>query len=108
MSSSASTLLTLLWIALTTAALLKYLRGKDRLPLPPGPPKWPILGNIFQIPGHKQSEVYHGWAQEYSKYISPAIGAFLLYWLPQHLHRFFYLRVRCPPRLSCWPVDLDC
>lgn len=67
MSLSAGTLMALLLFGLPTFTILDYLRNRKRLPLPPGPPRWPVLGNLLQIPTHKQWEVYHGWATEYSK-----------------------------------------
>lgn len=62
--------LALLTIGLTTRAVLRYLRNRRRLPLPPGPPRWPIVDNLFQIPIHNRSQVFHLWSTKYSKLIS--------------------------------------
>ncbi|EIM83841.1 cytochrome P450 [Stereum hirsutum FP-91666 SS1] len=57
--------LTLLSIGLTTITLLNYLRTRHRLPLPPGPPRWPIIANLFQVPIHNRAEVFHLWSTKY-------------------------------------------
>lgn len=80
MSLSAGTLMTLLFLGLTTFTILDYLQNRKRLPLPPGPPRWLVLGNLLQIPTHKQWEVYHGWATEYSKLIATSALALRVLW----------------------------
>ncbi|KAK7052994.1 hypothetical protein VNI00_004315 [Paramarasmius palmivorus] len=37
----------------------------SRLPLPPGPPKLPLIGNLLQIPSTNQYEVYQRWGEIY-------------------------------------------
>jgi len=40
---------------------------KDALPLPPGPKRLPLLGNLFNMPRTLEWETYHKWSRELSK-----------------------------------------
>ncbi|KAF7336336.1 Cytochrome P450 [Mycena venus] len=51
-------LCTLLYIA------LHWRRNKSKLPLPPGPKKLPLIGNLLDIPRDHQWEAYHRWSKE--------------------------------------------
>jgi len=43
-------------------------KGKQ-LPLPPGPPALPILGNYFDLPnGEKDWLTYRAWGEKYGEY----------------------------------------
>lgn len=40
-------------------------RSRSRLPLPPGPPKSFLVGNLLQLPSSFEWETYHQWSLEY-------------------------------------------
>lgn len=46
--------LLLLQVLLLLLCLAVYFRHKSRFPLPPGLPRWPLLGNAFAIPTEAQ------------------------------------------------------
>ncbi|KAJ7460266.1 cytochrome P450 [Mycena latifolia] len=52
--------------ALAATLFSLYLRrNRSHLPLPPGPAKLPLVGNLFDIPAHFQWEKYMEWSKEY-------------------------------------------
>ncbi|KAL1748612.1 cytochrome P450 [Schizophyllum fasciatum] len=56
------------WIELAaiagTAAILYANRRYRSLPLPPGPKKWPLVGNLFNMPSGFEWEQYIEWGKE--------------------------------------------
>ena len=75
------------FVALLTLgiAVFLYVRNRKRssLPLPPGPKKLPILGNVLELPTSFEWETYAIWGKKYS-----AFGAYML-----HLIRSSFIRL---------------
>ena len=43
---------------------------KDSLPLPPGPRKLPLLGNVLDVPSSFEWETFRQWSKEYRLFCS--------------------------------------
>ena len=51
-------------VAISVAAYF-FSKRRNHLPLPPGPKKLPLLGNILDMPKEFDWETYHSWSKEY-------------------------------------------
>jgi hypothetical protein len=56
----ASIIVTILW------KLLTFNRKDDTHPLPPGPPKDPIIGHVRHVPAKNPEFTYIKWGKQYS------------------------------------------
>ncbi|KAH6914753.1 cytochrome P450 98A3 [Coprinopsis sp. MPI-PUGE-AT-0042] len=56
-------------VSAVTSLTLLSLRRTRGLPLPPGPKRLPLLGNVFQIPIEKPWKVYNEWGKVYGDMI---------------------------------------
>ena len=70
-------------IALVAALVVaKYATRRRRERVPPGPPGWPVIGNILDMPSSHEWRTFARWSEEWGKPISlpsvllPAHAAF--------------------------------
>ncbi|KAF9476783.1 cytochrome P450 [Pholiota conissans] len=53
-----------LLVSLLSLCFFFLFRRKSKLPLPPGPKGWPLIGNALDIPAEYEWKTYHRWSQE--------------------------------------------
>ena len=58
-------------IAVVLLLVYRFIKTRRRLPYPPGPRGWPIIGNIFDVPTSYQWKTFAQWGEQYGK--PPAI-----------------------------------
>jgi hypothetical protein len=57
------------FLATGVVAILAYLALRPRKQLnPPGPPGWPVIGNLLDLPKKEGWKVYLDWGKQYSQY----------------------------------------
>ncbi|KAJ6570102.1 cytochrome P450 [Mycena vulgaris] len=61
-----SVLTAILGVVLAIIVEMDVKRKPPSLPLPPGPKKLPLLGNLFSMPSHSEWEIYTHWSKEYN------------------------------------------
>jgi hypothetical protein len=69
LSTTVAFILTLVLIPLYWAS------KRARLPLPPGPKRWPLIGNLLDVPKTNFVETYTEWARKYGSYIISCIAS---------------------------------
>ncbi|KIY45976.1 cytochrome P450 [Fistulina hepatica ATCC 64428] len=52
-------------LLILAAVLVVYARTRKELPLPPGPPSLPVVGNIVRVPAEKAWETLAQWTNQY-------------------------------------------
>lgn len=64
-----------------------YLNTQSTLPLPPGPKRLPLIGNLLDMPNGFEWVTYERWARQFSKYtlrlsvVEPNLGCRLLHYI---------------------------
>ncbi|KAJ7833295.1 cytochrome P450 [Mycena leptocephala] len=65
MDTPSPVVLCAIFIILTTLYAVHLRARRRRLPLPPGPPKLPLVGNLFDVPSTFQWKSYALWSKQY-------------------------------------------
>ena len=70
--------LAILFTLILTGLIHVRIRRRLTLPFPPGPKKWPLLGNLFDLPTSYEWLTYAKLCKEYSMYAGDCIVQQLL------------------------------
>lgn len=54
-------------VAVVVALVVRTRLGRSKLPYPPGPKGYPLIGNILDIPPGQEWKTYADWSREYGK-----------------------------------------
>jgi hypothetical protein len=66
---------TFFFVGITVLFYAIHRRGhRSRLPLPPGPKKLPIIGNLLDVPAELSWEAYDRWSKEFGVFSSRSDG----------------------------------
>ncbi|GJJ06136.1 hypothetical protein Clacol_000325 [Clathrus columnatus] len=84
-----------LLLVVLVATAYAFRSSKSRVPhglrLPPGPPRWPLIGNLLDIPREKQWKTFDAWAKTYGDlvYIEALGTRMLLINSPEYVRELF-------------------
>lgn len=54
-------------IVAVVAAIIYFFSSSKRRRLPPGPPAWPVIGNLLDMPTSHEQYEYAKWSEKYGK-----------------------------------------
>ena len=66
-------------IAFNGFAFLVVRSRRRRLPYPPGPRRFPIVGNLLSMPSQEEWKIYKKWSEDCDQYMLAASAAFVPY-----------------------------
>lgn len=69
MASNSTHAILLSIITLVLAHAFYRRKTRSKIPLPPGPPRLPLIGNLHNKPARFEWEAYADWGRQYSTYI---------------------------------------